>query len=302
MTSDLTLDAAQGAAPRRRSFSIGDGGAVAGLEFGDPARAIDVVFLHANGFNAMTYRSILAPLGARMRLLAVDLQGHGLSPQREQAEGRLDWLDFRDDLTGLLDLLDGPPVVLSGHSMGGTIAVLAAAERPRRVRGLALFDPVMLHRKRINPTPLAESPLASGALRRRSVFPDRSAAIDSYRGRGAFKTWSEATLADYAADGFRGRADGQVELTCAPEWEASNFRAHGHDAWAALARIGVPTAILRAEFGSTCQILTAEPFAAANPRLTVETIDGASHFLPMERPELVRRLLEDMALAPPPAA
>ena len=45
----------------------------------------------------------------------------------------------------------------------------------------------------------------------------------SYRGRGAFATWPEASLIDYVQDGFRERPDGSVELSCAPDWEASNF-------------------------------------------------------------------------------
>ncbi len=45
--------------------------------------------------------------------------------------------------------------------------------------------------------------LAEGALRRRSDFPSREAALAAYRGRGAFRTWPEAPLADYVADGFR---------------------------------------------------------------------------------------------------
>ena len=77
---------------------------LAALEFGDPGRPIDVLFLNANGFNAMTYRSILAPLGEGLRILAVDQQGHGRSPRsRSGAEGRKDWLDLRDDLLALLE-------------------------------------------------------------------------------------------------------------------------------------------------------------------------------------------------------
>ena len=32
------------------------------LDFGDPKRPVDLVFIHANGFNALTYRTLLAPL------------------------------------------------------------------------------------------------------------------------------------------------------------------------------------------------------------------------------------------------
>ena len=302
--ADTTTDAAGGLQPRRRTIAIecrGQPGALAALDFGDPGRPIDVVFLHANGFNAMTYRSVLAPLAGRLRILAVDQQGHGRSPQRVAAEGRMDWLDLRDDLLGLLAALDGPPVVLAGHSMGGAVSILAAAERPAAVRGLALFDPVIVPRDMVAAArglaepPHRDNPPALGARRRRAYFPSRAAAIESYTGRGAFKTWPTQALADYVEDGFRDRPDGEVELTAAPEWESSNFSAHMNDVWSALDGLRMPIAILRAEIASTCNLTSAEPYSAANPDFSVETIAGATHFLPLERPDLVAATLIDVA-------
>ena len=301
----LTTEAppAPSTAPRRRVFSIqsrGQAGRLAALEFGDPGRPIDVVFLHANGFNAMTYRSILAPLGRGLRILAVDQQGHGLSPQRAPAEGRTDWLDLRDDLIALLDVLDGGPVVLSGHSLGGAVSVMATAERPGRVRGLGLFDPVFVSkeaRARIAASGgTIDNPLAAGADRRRVVFPSRELAFKGYHGRGAFRTWPDAAIRDYIADGFRDRPDGTVELSCAPAWEASSFRAQSTDPWPAMRRIAAPVRILRAETGSTCHVETPEEFNPDNADVRVLTVPGTTHFLPIERPDLVREtLLELMA-------
>jgi pimeloyl-ACP methyl ester carboxylesterase len=288
------------ATPRRRTFAIksrGLPGELAALDFGDPARPIDVIFLHANGFNAMTYRSILSPLARGLRILAVDQQGHGLSAQRSAAEGRPDWLDMRDDFVALLDAVDTGPVVLSGHSMGGAVGVLSAAERPGRVRALALFDPVLISLETRAKAPgggSLDNPLAVGAERRRAVFPSRDMAFKSYHGRGAFRTWPDQAVLDYVADGFRDLPDGTVTLSCAPAWEASSFRAHGHDVWPAMRRIEAPVRILRAEVGSTCHLTTPEEFNPDNPNVTVETITGSTHFLPIERGDLVRETLLEM--------
>lgn len=287
--------------PRRREFALtalGEGARLAGLEFGDPDRPLDLIFLHANGFNAMTYRSMLAPLAERLHMLAIDLPGHGRSPQRVPVEGRTSWTDMVDDMAALLRALAPPaPVVLAGHSIGGATALFTAADHPRAVKGLALFDPVIMspsvveEMRRTQGRPHRGNPLAEGADRRRAVFADRAAVLESYRGRGAFKTWPEAALADYVADGFKDRADGQVELACAPAWEASNFRAHDHDPWAVIARLAVPTTILRASIGSTCSLEREDQLPAAVPRRHVETIPDTSHFLPIERPDLARATL-----------
>jgi len=289
---------------RRRTFAIETAsglGEIAAIAFGDPARPVDAVFVHANGFNAMTYRSILAPLGERLHILAIDQQGHGRSPQRVPSASRDSWLLFRDDLVAVIDQLGDHPLLLSGHSMGATASVLASAVRPERVKGLALFDPVIIAEDLMRrmasgeASSFAESPLAVGAAKRRSVFASRDEAFSRYRGRGAFATWPDAALVDYLTDGLRERYDGQVELSCAPDWEAANFSSHAHDSWGALHAVRAPVRLLRAGQGSTCSASSAEPFVAANPAFQVETVPGTTHFLPLERPDLVRETILRMA-------
>jgi len=283
--------------PRARMVELpARGGAMAVLDFGPPDRPVDIVFSHANGFNARTYRSILAPLGERLRILAIDLRGHGASTLPAVIEGRDGWSEFRDDLRALLAATTDGPVVLAGHSMGGTSSLLAAAAEPGRAKALVLFDPVLVHtpgRRSEDDPAVAESPLVQGALRRRAAFPDKGAALEAYRGRGAFRTWSEAQLADYVQAGFRPDGAGGVILSCAPEWEASNFRSHNYDPWAAFRETRCPIRILRAEQGSTARLDDRLPELLATGRIAVETVPGTSHFLPMERPELVRQALRE---------
>lgn len=291
------MDSALADAPRARLIELaGRGGAMAGLDFGDPGRPFDIVFVHANGFNARTYCAVLAPLAESLRILAVDQRGHGRSTLPAETEGRTSWNGLRDDLLALMETLDLRDVVLAGHSMGGTACVLAQAEAPERVRQVVLFDPVVTPAPgEIDPAMFANSPLVQGALRRRSVFADRASVVAAYTGRGAFRTWPAEMLADYVADGFRERADGQVELSCAPEWEASNFASHAHDTWGAFERAQVPIRIFKAQEGSTCRDDPRMDALVAAGRIVVETVPGTTHFLPMERPELVRAALREAA-------
>ncbi|WP_297514066.1 alpha/beta hydrolase [uncultured Caulobacter sp.] len=295
------MDAAVFREPRKRAVPVA-GGEIAALEFGPPDRPIDIVFVHANGFNAQTYRVLLSPLAAGLRVLAIDQRGHGGTRLPAEPEGRRSWRDLRDDLVNLLDALDGPPVVLAGHSMGGTVSLLAAAERPARVKGLVLLDPVIMPWLA---TLYAKAPWTSGrlwkkmplvqsALRRRAVFDDREQVFAGYKGRGAFKTWPETMLADYVAGGFVQRQDGKVELACAPAWEASNYAAQAHDPWRAARQVAAPVRILKAEKHSTCH--AGQGFGRGRD-VRIETVAGTTHFLPMERPDLVRDALFEMATA-----
>lgn len=278
-------------------------GGMAMLDFGDAARPVDILFVHANGFNARTYRTILEPLADSRRILAVDMRGHGRTTLEADAPRRQSWKPFRDDLLGLLESLNGPPVVLAGHSMGGTVALLTAAAAPQRIGSLKLFDPVMWnplgvaigHLPILPAWAAARIPLARSALRRRAVFESREAAFKAYHGRGAFRDWPDAMLRDYLADGFNDRADGSVELACRPDWEALNYVTHGHDPYAAVRRFGGPVTILRAARGSTCRIGDVAAFERRYPNATVRTVEGGDHFFPMKRPALVRETLLESA-------
>jgi pimeloyl-ACP methyl ester carboxylesterase len=296
------MDAIRLSPPRRLSLPVDNrwgAGEMSVLDFGDPKRPVDLVFVHANGFNAMTYRTLLAPLSGTLRIWAPDLRGHGHTTLPADPRGRRGWTDHRDDLVALLDALDGPPVVLAGHSMGGTAALLAAAERPDRVSKLVLMDPVIWGRVAVAlfQLPLFDRlasriPLVKNARKRRALFESREQALAAYSGRGAFRGWPEMMIADYLADGLVETPDGFV-LACTPDWEASNYAAQSHDPWRALRRVGRPVRILKAQAGSTCF-----PSHSPNglPAVTVETVHGGTHFFPMLKADVARDALFDAAV------
>ena len=296
------MDAIRLSPPRRLSLPVENrwgAGAMSVLDFGDPKRPVDLVFVHANGFNAMTYRTLLAPLSGTLRIWAPDLRGHGHTALPTGRDGRRGWNDHRDDLVALLEALDGPPVVMAGHSMGGTSSLLAAAERPDRVSKLVLMDPVIWGRLTVALFQLpvfdriaSHIPLVKGALRRRAVFDSREQALAAYSGRGAFRGWPEMMIADYLADGLAETPEGYV-LACAPAWEASNYAAQSHDPWRALKRVNRPVRILKAEAGSTCH---PSPGLRGLPDVTVETVHGGTHFFPMLKADIARDALFDAAV------
>ncbi|WP_296818209.1 alpha/beta hydrolase [Brevundimonas sp.] len=272
------------------------GGGMAGFDFGRGQRTL--VFLHANGFNAGTYLPMLAPLAKSARVVVPDLRGHGQTALAAEPRGRRNWSDMRDDVLRLLADLNAGPATVAGHSMGGTVALLAAARAPERVRNLVLLDPVILPRPaaaamRLPLVGLAarRHPWVAATLKRRRRFAGEAEAIRAYQGRGAFRDWPAETLEAYVRHGFQPTADGGVELRADPAWESSGYGAQANDTWGALKRVGRPIAIWKGEHGSTCAV--AEQHVRRRKDLTVRTVSGGTHFFPMVMPDTARAALAE---------
>ena len=93
-----------------------------------------VVLLHGLAEDHSSWLPVLDGLRGRT-LHAVDLRGHGRTTLGA-AEGTTDQL--ATDLIGFLEIVTGPAVVI-GYSLGGSIGLLAAAERPDLVAGLIVI-------------------------------------------------------------------------------------------------------------------------------------------------------------------
>lgn len=289
---------------RRFTFETPEGD-LAALEFGDPAKKLAALWLHATGFNAMTYQSILAPLGLRTKIHAVDLRGHGRSTLPAKPSSLRSWKRYRDDIIAFLDR-EAPinPVVLGGHSMGATVALMVAGARPEKVAGLVLVDPVILpprYYMLMHLSPFKRGvghQMAKQARRRRNKFDSREHIQYKYQGRGAFATWREPFLQDYILDAFD-RTDGNApdsdkqvwQLLCDPKWEAATFMAQRNRPWGALAKVKkhkIPITVLRAESNSVMTDHTAARLVRKCPHLVLKERVNTSHFLPMEAPYDVR--------------
>ena len=294
---------------RRFTTEMKAGGKMAGIEFGDPIKPFAAVWIHATGFNAMTYQSMLAPLGLRQRVGALDLRGHGRSSMPAKP-GRLhSWHKYRDDVIEWLEQEAPNGVVLSGHSMGGTVALLVAGKRPDLVKGLVLADPVILPRKmyfwkHVFPPVswlVQRNALARNARKRRPEFGSFREALESYTGRGAFESWREPFLADYLLDGLD-RTDHNPthsetqtwRLLCEPKWESATFGAQRNQPWSALKKVRkhkIPIVILRPNRNSVISPKVRAQIILMNQALMMKGVRGTSHFLPMEAPYEVRDAL-----------
>ena len=101
-----------------------------------PSSAAPLVMLHGGAWRWQEYLSLLPNLGRGWHTYAVDLRGNGRSGW---VPGHYRLADFAVDNTQFVERLNAPAVLL-GHSIGGVVALMVAARRPDKVRGLIIED------------------------------------------------------------------------------------------------------------------------------------------------------------------
>jgi len=116
------------------------GGQVHYADYGGPPGTPPLVCVHGIGGSGVTWAPIAPALARSCRVLAIDLAGFG----RSKGNGLPATLLANQELLHqfLLNVADGP-AVLVGHSMGGTVAAMVAAQHPEAVSGLVLINPAV---------------------------------------------------------------------------------------------------------------------------------------------------------------
>jgi 3-oxoadipate enol-lactonase len=95
-----------------------------------------LVLLHALGEDGGDWGNVAPAFGRRWRVYAPDLRGHG----RTDWPGEYSVELMLADVLAFLDVLALDRVDLIGHSLGGLVAYLLAAEHPERLGQLILED------------------------------------------------------------------------------------------------------------------------------------------------------------------
>jgi len=295
--------------PQRKSLALPDGD-VSYLEWNEARGAPLLMFLHANGFNALTYRTLLSPLAGDFRIIAPDQRAHGMTDLPTQPPARPRWALYRDDLIRFVERLGEKPAILTGHSLGATVSLLATAKQPDLAQGLVLAEPVMQPARYavsamvLRKLGLAERylPRVGMTLKRRARFTSRDQAASGFRGRGIFKRWPDRVVTDYVEGGTIPDGDG-FRLACDPAWEAEFYATYRFRLAAEASRVKVPVAILTGTEESATDPNALANFLRRTPNATAKEIPGTSHFLPMEEPDIVRGAIRAMAsqILPGPA-
>lgn len=251
-----------------------------------------ILFAHATGFHGRVWDEVIRRAPGR-RAIAVDLRGHGRSGKPGPPYC---WTDFGRDLAALAEEmgLDGATGV--GHSMGGHAVTLCATLRPETFSRLLLVDPVIF------PPEVYADPRRTDAAyiaRRRNEWASPEEMIERFRARPPFSAWRPETLRDYCEYALLRDGKGWL-LACPPAIEASIYtasKAPEANLDPLLGRIEAPVTVVRGGIAWRREVfdLAASPtdplLASRFPRGKDVLLEGRSHYIPMETPELVAEML-----------
>jgi pimeloyl-ACP methyl ester carboxylesterase len=188
-----------------------------------------------------------------------------------------------------------PLACVIGHSMGGAVALQAAADHPGLFAKAYVFEPAI--------TPVAppggrigSNPMADGARRRQDTFASKAAALWRYSARRPLSDLEAGSLAAYVEHGFRELPDGSVTLKCTPESEAATFESSAAITIETVATAELHTlCVAGGEPGSQMPALV-PPLVAALPNAELRVHRHLGHFGPLQSPGLIAADIEQHAL------
>ena len=238
------------------------------VERGGCAEGAAVLFLHGLGSSTADWELQRAAFGARHRLIALDLRGHGRSrPARVYTS--MDGL--ARDVGGALTAIGESSVHVVGLSLGGCVGLALAAAEPERVRSLTLVNAfarlspsglrgVVRMIKRVTTTCVAPMPVVAAQVAR-SLFPHPEQA-EHYR--RAVASLSRNSRRTYLAS-----------MTAIARFDA---RAH-------LSAIRCPTLVLVGEHDRTVPRRAAEALHRGIHGADLVVVPNSGHATPFDQPD-----------------
>jgi pimeloyl-ACP methyl ester carboxylesterase len=245
-----------------------------------------LLMLHSTGFGHWMWAPHAAELSRHFHVYAPDQRGHGDS---DKVAG-FAFDNLAADMEAVFQTLGLRELYAVGHSAGATTLACHAALHPGAIKRLLMVEPVTpLGRAGHDPSPGMPGPntMAERTRKRRDTFGSPEEMFESFRERPPFSTWTEESLRLYCEQGTR-PAEGGVVLKCPPELEARFYEAVSEsDVSARLDAVRAPVRVLWGEAGHAGGVGLGGQTGALVPGGEARTIPGTTHFIPMEKPEVV---------------
>ncbi|MGA2322944.1 MAG: alpha/beta hydrolase [Sedimentisphaerales bacterium] len=235
-----------------------------------------MVLSHGYTDNGLCWTDLAHAFEKKYDVIMYDLRGHGLSDA--PATG-YDINDNVSDIVGLIKALKLQHPVIIGHSLGGSIAAVVAAQYPDIPKKVVLIDPPGLVK------PMFES---SEDMNRARIRFKKD--LDYIKGISREELIKEAAKRHPAiSQEARGRwADSKMQIK--PQILDSVMTIPPLKSY--LPKITVPTLILKADANDTIRKMEIDA-VSKQPNIKIYHVKGAGHLVHLERPEESLAVLND---------
>lgn len=248
-------------------------------------------FSHANGFPAGSYKTLLSYLHDDFQIGSIDRIGH-----HEQYPVTNNWDYLVLQLINELETSYQQPVYAVGHSLGGVLSMMVAAQRPDLVKGLIMLDaPFLTHIEALGVNLIKRLGLidkftpAGRTLGRQETWPSIPAAEEYFRGKRLFQDFDGRCLADYVNHGTVEVEGGLRQLYFDAATEIQIYRTIPHDL-NKTPQLSMPGAVIA---GKESDVFKKHHGTKMQRQLgvSVDWVDGG-HMFPLERPEQTAGLIK----------
>lgn len=245
-----------------------------------------LLIAHATGFASLVYLAMVEKLEPfdGLAVYGIDLRAHGSSD--EPLHKDFSWAHYGEDVARAVDFIQAERTFGFGHSCGAASHLIAATTYGTRYDGLYLYEPIVFPPE-LQGEPDFNSPLASGAKRRRSSFASFDEAVANFSAKPPLSRFAPECIDAYVESCFRESPEG-ISLSCRREYEAATY-AHGatHPTYQHLGEVEVPCVVAQGEYSDVFAPGYLRDLASKLPIGDFEVLPDVGHFAPMERPDLV---------------
>ena len=235
-------------------------------------RGPKVLLIHSMGMDGHSMDALAEALKEEYQVLSLTILDHGDS---DPPKGSISLPDHAEVMRGCYTQIGFSPSVLIGHSVGGMMGMVLAAEHPDEFKGLVLVD---------------IAPFDSTGRSPRPQPPD------SFKDEAEARDWLKERYPGFTPHYYENR----LKYAFRREEDILRLKPRGDkirgglatDLWPYVKRIEAPTLLLIGEESDLVTPETQERMENTVPDIEAIKVKGTGHMIPQDRPEEFEKLVK----------
>ena len=251
----------------------------------DTGRGPAVVCLHSNASSSSQWRALTERLSPDHRVVAIDSIGAGKSPPWPEAHGPSlgDEAAFIEPVLAALE----SPFFLVGHSYGAAVALVAALQRPERVRALVIYEPPLIALLE------EELPGQAAAIELGRTAADAAASIAAGDSLAAARRFIDYWMGDGSWDAMPAPRQAPIAASMAPIARWARALGEEPTPLSAFRSLRVPVLCMVGSDSPASSRGVTRLLAKTLPDVTVRDCAGLGHMAPVTHPDVVNDAIVD---------